>query len=189
MLSGWSEWELESTADRAKRQEKESIEKRHLRAEGNLGIYNKAEQEDILKQYGFKEEDLKDLKNEDQRIEKIKELQKKTKKTYLPNKALAPKKKSSTTATSYKPSTKVSKIKTTSTVVQKDETKAVKQKEDKPVKKKGDRTDRQARLYNLSKQNQLDTLESLGVTPDVIKTLKYEEDRVRKIEELYDENK
>ena len=81
------------------------------------------------------------------------------------------------------------------------------QKEDKPVEKKedkpeeikpikarkkiliGDRSKRQARLYNLSKQNQLDTLESLGVTPDVIKTLKYEEDRVRKIEELYDENK
>tara|TARA_R100001509_G_scaffold161496_1_gene130860 strand:- start:628 stop:2373 length:1746 start_codon:yes stop_codon:yes gene_type:complete len=207
MLSGWSEWELESTADKAKRQEKESIEKRYLRAEGNLSIYNKAEQEDILKQYGLSEEDLKELKNEDQRVEKIKELKNKTKKTYLPDKTLAPKKKSTTTAASYKPSTKVSKIKTTSSVVKKDETKAIKQKEDKPIEKKedkseevkpikvrkkiliGDRTKRQARLYNLSKQNQLDTLKSLGVTPEVIKTLKYEEDRVRKIEELYDESK
>ena len=73
-----------------------------------------------------------------------------------------------TKATSYKPSTK--------TTIRK---KII----------KDERTKRQARLYKLSKQNQIDTLTSLGVTPAVIKTLKYEEDRVRQIEKLYDENK
>tara|TARA_R100000700_G_scaffold40757_1_gene57515 strand:+ start:13335 stop:22820 length:9486 start_codon:yes stop_codon:yes gene_type:complete len=72
------------------------------------------------------------------------------------------------TTTKYKPSTKTSKRKKIL---------------------KDDRSKRQKRLYKLSKQNQIDTLKSLGVTPEIIKTLKYEEDRVRKIEKLYDENK
>ena len=80
---------------------------------------------------------------------------------------------------SYKPS---SKVKTTSVTIPKK----------KSTRKKivlADRTKRQARLYKLTKANQIDTLKSLGVTPSIIKTLVYEEDRVRKIEELYDKDK
>ena len=52
-----------------------------------------------------------------------------------------------------------------------------------------DRTKRQARLYKLKKSDQLDTLKSLGLSGSMLDALKYEEDRVRKIEELYDKNK
>jgi len=52
-----------------------------------------------------------------------------------------------------------------------------------------DRTTRQARLYKLKKSDQLDTLRSLGLSGSMLDALKYEEDRVRKIEELYDKNK
>jgi hypothetical protein len=52
-----------------------------------------------------------------------------------------------------------------------------------------DRTKRQARLYKLKKSDQLDTLKSLGLSDKMLEALKYEEDRVRKIEELYDKNK
>ena len=47
------------------------------------------------------------------------------------------------------------------------------------------RTKQQARLYKLNKQNQIDTLISLGLSDSIAKTLKYEADRVKKIEELY----
>ena len=45
------------------------------------------------------------------------------------------------------------------------------------------------RLYKLKKSDQLDTLKSLGLSGAMLDALKYEEDRVRKIEELYDKNK
>jgi len=47
------------------------------------------------------------------------------------------------------------------------------------------RTKQQARLYKLNKQNQIDTLKSLGLSDSLARTYKYEADRVKKIEELY----
>ena len=52
-----------------------------------------------------------------------------------------------------------------------------------------DRTKQQGRLYKLNKSDQIDTLKSLGLSNSQIDKLRYEEDRVRKIEELYEENK
>ena len=84
-----------------------------------------------------------------------------------------------TDSTSYKPS---SKVKPTPVNIPK------KKQERKKIALK-DRTKRQARLYKLKKSDQLDTLKSLGLSGAMLDALKYEEDRVRKIEELYDKNK
>ena len=67
---GWPEWQLESGREK---EEKKSID-----------LYNKAEQVNILKQYGLTETEIKKLKNEDQRVKKIEALRKKTNKIYIP---------------------------------------------------------------------------------------------------------
>ena len=51
------------------------------------------------------------------------------------------------------------------------------------------RTEQQTRLYKLNKQSQVDTLKLLGLSDSLISTLKYEADRVKKIEELYKNKK
>jgi len=52
---------------------------------------------------------------------------------------------------------------------------------------KSERTKQQHRLYDLNKQAQIDTLLSLGLSDSLINALNYEADRVKKIEELYEE--
>ena len=44
-------------------------------------------------------------------------------------------------------------------------------------------------LFNLNKKEQIDKLLELGISPKIIKTLKYEEDRVNKIIEIQNKNK
>ena len=121
------------------------------------------------------------MKNEELRVKKIEQLRDSTKVIHTPQ-ALKSKPKAKDEkkdSTSYKPS---SKVKTTTTSLPKN----------KSTRKKillEDRTKRQARLYKLKKSDQLDTLKSLGLSDKMLEALKYEEDRVRKIEELYDKNK
>ena len=52
---------------------------------------------------------------------------------------------------------------------------------------KSQRTKQQHRLYDLNKQAQVDTLLSLGLSDSLVNALTYEADRVKKIEELYEE--
>ena len=74
-----------------------------------------------------------------------------------------------------------------------EEEKEEEKKEEKKAERKkilkDDRTTDQTRLYKLRKADQVDTLISLGLSDAQIKALRYEEDRVREIERLYEENK
>ncbi len=190
MALGWPKWQLETEKAKNERKAEEKKQKRNLRAKDKPSIYTKDEQVNILKQYELTDEEIKELKNEDLRVKKIQQLRDSTKVTHVPMAAkvkpkpvnvkasLTPKPKK-TDSTSYKPS---SKVKPTSVSIPKK-----KQTRKKIVLK--DRTKRQARLYKLKKSDQLDTLKSLGLSGAMLDALKYEEDRVRKIEELYDKNK
>jgi hypothetical protein len=84
MALGWPKWQLETEKEKEKRKATEKKEKRNIRAEDKPSIYNKAEQVNILKQYGLTETEIKKLKNEDQRVKKIEALRKKTNKIYIP---------------------------------------------------------------------------------------------------------
>jgi len=180
MFLGWPKWQLETTAAKEERKTKEKEQKKALKAIDKPSIYTKDEQVNILKQYNLTDEEIKELKNEDLRVKKIKQLRDSTKVIHTPKAAhLKPVEKDTLKPVTPKTdSTKVTFI-TTKPAVNKKERKKITIE---------NRTARQARLYKLSKANQIDTLRSLGVTPEVIKTLKYEEDRVRKIEELYDKD-
>ena len=168
LLLGWPKWQLEGRKEEEKKGKRSYFPQSLLTEKAYL-----QEQKEIKEQKIFKlkkEEQVKMLDSlgvDKKEINSLKlEKDRVNKILQLQNK---PKSDSTKTkATSYKPSTK--------TTIRK---KII----------KDERTKRQARLYKLSKQNQIDTLTSLGVTPAVIKTLKYEEDRVRQIEKLYDENK
>ena len=175
MALGWPKWQLETPKEKEKRKAKEKEERRNIRAEEKPSIYTKDEQINILKQYGLTDNEIKELKNEELRVKKIEALRKKTNKIYTP-------KPTSKTSKSYKPSSKTDDnwrvVKSTS-----------KQKSKRNKILAADRTKRQVRLYKLKKSDQLDTLKSLGLSDKMLEALKYEEDRVRKIEELYDKNK
>ena len=181
MLLGWPKWQLETPKEKEKRKAKEKEERRNIRAEDKPSIYTKDEQVNILKQYELSDEEIKELKNEELRVDKIEQLRDSTKVTHTPQaiKSKPKPKVEKKDSTSYKPS---SKVKTTSKSIPKK----------KSTRNKillEDRTKQQARLYKLKKSDQLDTLKSLGLSGSMLDALTYEEDRVRKIEELYDKNK
>ena len=176
LIMGWPEWQLESSIEREERLEKQREEKRNLRAIDKVSIYNKEEQEDILKQYGLSQEEIDKLKNEGQRVETIEKLREKKDKIYTPNKKDKQEIKDEIE--------EVTDTKTFTTPKTFDKTKSKRKKI-----KLADRTIQQLRLYKLKKGDQIDTLKSLGLSNSQIENLRYEEDRVRKIEELYEENK
>ena len=176
---GWPEWQLESGPERKERQEKEQEESKHKRAETKIDIYNKAEQENILKQYGVSEEQIKSYKNQTQRIEAIKKLRKSKKEIHIPNAEVIEKEKKQ----KEKEKEEKEKAKNTSVPVVNSFNKT-KPSERKKIEK-DNRTSVQTRLYKLKKQSQIDTLISLGVNKEALKDLIYEEDRVREIERLY----
>jgi hypothetical protein len=84
LLSGWQEWELETSGERGDRMEDEKTKKRESKAKENPGLYNKREQVDILKQIGLSEYQIKNLGSKEKRVEMILKYQKKDKKIYKP---------------------------------------------------------------------------------------------------------
>ena len=84
MLSGWQEWELESSGERTERKEKEKATKRDIKAKADPGVYTKEEQIDILRQYNIRESSINKLKTEKDRVDAILDLRKETKKIYKP---------------------------------------------------------------------------------------------------------
>ena len=203
LLFGYPEWQLESSDQRADRQQDEKEEKRNRKAQDKLELYTKIEQEDILKQHGLDDEQISNLKNETERVEAIKYLNNKFKIKPVPSakvrseiKTKKEEKKAEKKDTENKKVVAKEKVKE---IIEKPKEKEIIEKP-KPTKvsfvkpttskrkkiKIGDRTPSQARLYKLKKSDQVDTLKSLGMSNSQIERLKYEEDRVRKIEELYE---
>ena len=84
MLSGWQEWELESSGERTERKEKEKATKRDIKAKTDPGVYTKEEQIDILRQMRLNTREIEALKTEKDRIEAILKYQKEDNKIYKP---------------------------------------------------------------------------------------------------------
>ena len=198
LLFGYPEWQLESSKEREERQEEEKEQKRNRKAQDKLSLYTKAEQEDILRQHGLDDEQLSKLKNEAERVKAIEYLNEKFNVKPVPSQAVKTqikkakeekkKEKEKEVEKEIKAEEKVKNVINPPKKVTFTTSKPKNNTSKRNKITKENRTTRQTRLYKLSKANQIDTLRSLGVTPEVIKTLKYEEDRVRKIEELYDKD-
>ena len=154
MFFGWPEWQLDvkqkPTAEeieaekQAKKEEEEKAVKSRIKKQINyLNDLSKKEQVHKLDSLGVSASEIKDLKLEKNRVDKLYELMG-------------------------------------------EDTPYAKAHASIPTE---ERSKQQRRLYKLDKVNQIDTLKSLGATDSVINTLKYEFDRVKKIEELYEKNK
>ena len=85
MLSGWAEWELESTADRETRKQEEKIERRVFEGKQDPTKWTETEQKDILRQYKVSENMIKKLNTKEKRAKAIEKLKNKTNKTYTPS--------------------------------------------------------------------------------------------------------
>lgn len=154
MFFGWPEWQLDikqkPTAEeieaekKVKKEEEEKAVKSRIKKQINyLNDLSKKEQVHKLDSLGVSATEIKDLKLEKNRVDKLYELMG-------------------------------------------EDTPYAKAHASIPTE---ERSKQQRRLYKLDKVNQIDTLKSLGATDSVINTLKYEFDRVKKIEELYEKNK
>ena len=88
LLSGWAEWELESTADRETRKHEEKTERKIFEGKQDPTKWTETEQKDILRQYKVSENMIKKLKTKEQRAQAIEKLRKKTNKTYTPDPVL-----------------------------------------------------------------------------------------------------
>ena len=139
----------------------------------------KDQQVNILTDIGLSKEEIKDLKYEEDRVNRILEEYEKDEKRIT--KILE--KNRNITSAAIKEEEKVKKKEEK----KKEEEKKVEKKTERKKIVKEDRTTAQARLYKLRKADQVDTLISLGLSDAQIKALRYEEDRVREIERLYEE--
>tara|TARA_R110002110_G_C13333346_1_gene707049 strand:- start:56 stop:1207 length:1152 start_codon:yes stop_codon:yes gene_type:complete len=168
LLSGWQEWELETSIEKGKRRKIEKTDKADLRKkikeeelfrgkserqiklikkELELEDLKKDEQVKVLKILGLSDDEVEELNYEEDRISKIMDLYKEDNKNV--NNALKNQK-------DYKPSEEEVKVK---------------------------------KIYSLKKDEQVERLKGLGLSSDKIKELKYEEDRVNMIIKLESKKK
>jgi len=170
MALGWSKWQLK-TSDEIKehRAEEKPIKREALKrihGEDKPEVYNKAEQEVILKKHGYSDEEIKAMKKEEDRVAAILRKQKETGKVYKPQ---------SNRKYLYKPVTSIK------------QTEKEKKEADKKLKLKQEKEkiEKQRTKYkNLKKPEQVHMLDSLGLSKKEIRSLQYEKDRVAKLMEL-----
>jgi hypothetical protein len=170
MALGWSKWQLK-TSDEIKehRAEEKPIKREALKrihGEDKPEVYNKAEQEVILKKHGYSDEEIKAMKKEEDRVAAILRKQKETGKVYKPQ---------SNRKYLYKPVTSIK------------QTEKEKKEADKKLKLKQEKEkiEKQRTKYkNLEKPEQVHMLDSLGLSKKEIRGLQYEKDRVAKLMEL-----
>jgi hypothetical protein len=170
MALGWSKWQLK-TSDEIKehRAEEKPIKREALKrihGEDKPEVYNKAEQEVILKKHGYSDEEIKAMKKEEDRVAAILRKQKETGKVYKPQ---------SNRKYLYKPVTSIK------------QTEKEKKEADKKLKLKQEKEkiEKQRTKYkNLKKPEQVHMLDSLGLSKKEIRGLQYEKDRVAKLMEL-----
>ena len=235
---GWPEYQLTNQATKDAKRQKEKDDLHYREALEDPSKYTKEEQIDILKQHGYSDEEIKNMKNEGTRVATIKHAEQESHQIYTSQKdrGKKPKTREDKTYTPYIKDSERDDIsdadKKTNANVKKymDMTKAEQVKKldslgyakwyirslsteqdrvDVLLKDiendsipdrlriptsipKSKRTPQQNTLYNLNKSQQLDTLKILGVSDSLANALKYEAERVAKIEELYkerDENK
>ncbi len=170
MALGWSKWQLKTseqiTSHRAEEKplKREALKRMH--GEDKPEVYNKDEQEVILKKHGYSDEEIKAMKKEEDRVAAILRKQKETGKVYKPQ---------SNRKYLYKPVTSIK------------QTEKEKKEADKKLKLKQEKEkiEKQRTKYkNLKKPEQVHMLDSLGLSKKEIRNLQYEKDRVAKLMEL-----
>ncbi len=161
LVLGWPEWQLETSAQKNTRLKDDRKEKLEMRAETKPNLYTKAEQEDILKQHGYNQAAIDELKNEDDRVNAILKSQEDNNEVYTPSE--------------YK------KGKFDSPKDKKEKKEAIEAKE--VVEEQSDSD----KVYDLKKDEQVRALKNLGVTKKEIDLLRVEGPRVNKILELQEE--
>ena len=82
LAMGYPEWQLESSHDKAVKKEEKNIRKKKASPQ----LYHAEEQKDILKQYGWSNEEINNLSSEKERVEAIQKLEKEKGKQYTPRK-------------------------------------------------------------------------------------------------------
>ena len=169
---GWPEWQLESTIDKGTRVDKEKLEKKYRKAEVKPSIYTKEEQQSVLKQHGYSDEEILKMNNEELRSEAILKSQKENNKVHKPSdkhKIVKKKDKKGGFSSSTPTFDKTDKgfKNTVPTFSDDDET----------------------TLLNMNKTEQADSLKKLGLSEEQVKDLRYEKDRVDKILEISKMNK
>ena len=85
MLFGWPEWQLESPSEQSIRVEEDKKIRLETKAKVKPSLYTKEEQENILKQIGYSDEEIKAMKNEDSRVAAILKAQRENNKIYTPS--------------------------------------------------------------------------------------------------------
>jgi hypothetical protein len=186
---GWPEWQLRSAKEqedykqlrKQEKKEHKNLKKWEVIDGDEIKALKKDQQVNILTEIGLSADEIKDLKYEEDRVNRILEEYEKDEKRVT--KILE--KNRTTTSTAIKEEEKEKKKEEK----KKEEEKKKKEKKERKKILKEDRTTAQDRLYKLRKAEQIDTLISLGLSDSQIAALKYEEDRVREIERLYEENK
>jgi len=157
---GWPEWQLQTEGEKEEQRDKENEEFKYSEAKKDPSKYSKAEQVSILKQHGYTDEEIKEMKVEGVRAATIKHAEKESGKIYT---AKIPSKKKEKEDVDYKPYERKPKIELTQR--EKDST----------------------NYMNMNKPEQVYKLDSLGLSKKEIRELKYEQDRVQKLLELMSE--
>jgi len=84
-ILGWPQWQLEGKETKDARRDDQKQKLRQEQAIEDPSKYSKAQQVDILKKHGYSEEEIKNLKKEDQRVEAILKSQKENNKIHTSN--------------------------------------------------------------------------------------------------------
>jgi len=162
LLAGWSEWQLQSSDEKATERAADKKLKLEIRAKDKPSLYTKEQQQSVLKQHGYSDKEILDMKNEDDRSEAILKSQKDNNKVYTPNEKIKV----------VKPKKSNSKFKSTGF------------NKSKSFSSSGFGKSNEKILLDMNKSEQVDSLITLGLTKEEIKKLRYEKDRVEKILEL-----
>ncbi len=197
LLLGWSEWQLATTSQKEEIKAEKKDATHYNKAKDNPKLYNKAEQEDILRQHGYSEDEIKNMKKEEDRVKAIEKAENKSGEQHtsrIPTikaeqheteeeadeevKAISNAAAKSVVQPVAVPDT--TKVDSTSTPTVVNFTSAPNTSYPNnriPIDK---RTDQEGVLYELSKQEQIDSLLKLNITKKEIREMK-EGDRVQTI--------
>jgi len=207
LLAGWPEWQLESSAEKSAQYEERKKEKKLIRAKEKPSIYTKEEQENVLKQWKYSDEEIDAMKNEDTRVNAI--LKKQQENNSIKTPKIIPTERKEKKKEIYSLSkneqirilkslgvsddeikglgietNRVNKILTMRDKASKKVDEAIKKQESYEPTKEEKET---KKIFDLNKGEQVDILKGYNLSDADIRALKYEQDRVDKILELQED--
>ena len=154
MLFGWPEWQLQSPEEKSVRIKENKRIRLETKAAVKPSLYNKEEQENILKQIGYSDEDIDAMKNEDARVAAILKAQEENNKIYTPSEYDKDK---------FKSKEDKKKDEVEESLELYDEPKELKKNDDWKIKKVDSEKEKEKEVYNLSANDQHDLLIELEI--------------------------